>query len=138
MSDKVAPDVRSRMMSRVRSVDTQPELRVRRLLHKAGYRYRLHRKDLPGRPDISFSAKRKAIEVRGCFWHQHAEPACAKARLPVTRREWWAAKLATNVERDKRNELALRAQGWRLLILWECELRDDIALEARLTAFLSS
>jgi len=136
LPDTVTPQVRSRMMGRVRSSDTKPEMTVRRLLHSMGYRFRLHRPDLPGRPDISFSARRRAVEVRGCFWHQHPNAHCPKATIPATRRDWWAAKLRRNVERDLRNELALRNLGWALLVLWECELHDTERLRAQLTDFL--
>lgn len=126
------------MMSRVRSANTKPERAVRRLLHSLGYRFRLHRRDLPGRPDISFSAKRKAIEVRGCFWHQHPDPRCAKATIPATRSEWWKAKLQSNVARDRRNEIALKERGWAVLVLWECELSNLDQLQERLKIFLGS
>jgi DNA mismatch endonuclease Vsr len=128
------PEVRRRMMAAVRSKDTAPEMTVRRLVHGLGYRFRLHRRDLPGRPDLVFPARKAAVEVRGCFWHQHA--GCPRAALPRTRREWWEAKLASNVARDKRNAAALTAMGWRLLTVWECEVGDAEALETRLRDFL--
>lgn len=136
MTDKVSPDVRSRMMSKVRSADTRPELSVRRLLHALGYRYRLHAKGLPGKPDISFSAKRKAIEIRGCFWHQHPDPNCPKATIPVTRRDWWEVKLRSNVARDARNAEALSQLGWDVLVIWECDLRSAERLRRQLIEFL--
>ena len=110
-------------MSAVRGKDTRPEMLVRRALHGLGLRYRLHRSDLPGRPDLAFSAARVAVEIRGCFWHQHC--GCMRAKLPRTRADWWAAKLARNVERDNRNEAELLARGWRLQVVWECELARD-------------
>lgn len=128
------PEDRRRMMSRIRDRNTRPEMRVRQLLHAAGYRYRLHRRDLPGRPDIVFPTRRKAIEIRGCFWHRH--PGCKDATMPRTRRNWWEAKLTSNVERDIRNLAALEGMGWRVLVLWECELGDVPALAARLGKFL--
>ena len=128
------PEDRRRLMSRVRDRNTRPEMKVRRLLHAAGYRYRLHRRDLPGRPDIVFPTRRKAIEIRGCFWHRH--PGCKDATMPRTRREWWEAKLASNVERDARNLVALEEMGWRVLVLWECEMGDVPGLKARLGEFL--
>ncbi|WP_158916062.1 very short patch repair endonuclease [Caulobacter sp. S45] len=134
--DTVPPDVRSRIMSSVRSTNTKPELVVRRLLHSLGYRFRLHRADLPGRPDISFSAKRKVIDVRGCFWHQHPDPRCSKATIPTSRRDWWASKLQTNIDRDNRNALALQEHGWTSLVLWECELTNHDQLRIRLEDFL--
>lgn len=129
-------DAKRRNMQAIRSKDTAPELTVRRLLHKLGYRYRLHRRDLPGRPDIVLGSRRKAIEVRGCFWHQHPDPGCSKATLPATRREWWAAKLQANVRRDSENLSALSAAGWDVLVVWECELRDYAELQTRLMDFL--
>ena len=128
------PEQRRRMMSKIRSKDTKPELVVRRLLHSLGYRYRLHRPDLPGRPDIVFPSRRQVIEVRGCFWHGHT--GCKNASLPRTRRAWWEAKLLANSERDRRNLTALEQLGWRVLVLWECQLDDAAELEVRLRGFL--
>ena len=99
-------------------------------------RFQLHRRDLPGTPDIVLAGRRKIVEVRGCFWHRHPDPACRNAVLPKVRAEWWAAKLARNVERDARNLTALQAAGWSVLVLWECEVRDEAALAARLRSFL--
>ena len=118
------PPARRRNLAAVAGKDTAPELRVRRLLHAMGYRFRLHRRDLPGRPDIVLTARRKIVEVRGCFWHRHPDPACRNAVLPKVRADWWAAKLARNVERDQRNLTALCDAGWSVLVLWECEVRD--------------
>lgn len=128
------PEGRRRNLSAVRSRDTKPELLVRRGLHGLGYRYRLQDPRLPGRPDIVLAARRIAIEVRGCFWHRHG---CANSVLPRTRSEWWEQKLARNVARDAANAAAIVSAGWRLCIVWECELRRDLAgtLE-RLCAFL--
>ncbi len=120
-------------MQAIRGKDTKPEMLVRRLVHGMGYRFRLHRPDLPGRPDMAFPGRRCVIEVRGCFWHAHAS--CGRARLPATRREWWAAKLAANVARDRRNLAALRRAGWRVLVLWECQLGSQ-RLPARVSRFL--
>ncbi len=130
------PEARRRNLAAVAGKDTTPELRVRRLLFRMGYRFRLHRRDLPGTPDIVLAARRKIVEVRGCFWHRHPDPGCRNAVLPKVRADWWAAKLARNVERDARNLAALREAGWSVLVLWECEVKDDAALEARLRAFL--
>lgn len=113
---------------------TKPEMIVRRLLHAMGYRFRLHRRDLPGTPDIVLSRHRVAIQVHGCFWHQHE--GCRHANLPRSRTAYWHPKLARNVERDARSEAALRALGWHVLVLWECELKDLEALRERLQAFL--
>lgn len=130
-------EARRRNMSAVRGKHTKPELLVRSLLHRMGYRYRLHGRDLPGRPDIVFPTRRKAIEVRGCFWHRHPDPACRNAVMPATRREWWQAKLDANVARDARNLAALEDAGWAVLVLWECEVRRDQGdLSRRLRAFL--
>lgn len=129
---------RSAQMALVRGKDTKPEMVVRRLVHALGYRFRLHRKDLPGKPDIVLPRLRKAIEVRGCFWHQHPDPACSRARIPKTRQDFWVPKLLRNAARDSANEASLMNLGWDLLVVWECETvpsrREELA--ARLTAFL--
>src|SRR5271165_4643506 len=130
------PEARRRNLAAVTGKHTTPELRVRRLLFLMGYRFRLHRRDLPGTPDIVLSGRRKIIEVRGCFWHRHPDPACRNAVLPKVRAEWWAAKLTRNVERDARNLAALRDAGWSVLVLWECEVKDEAAIVSRLRAFL--
>ncbi|MCY3879284.1 MAG: very short patch repair endonuclease [Rhodobacteraceae bacterium] len=127
---------RSRNMRAIKGRDTKPEMRVRRLLHSMGYRYRLHRKDLPGKPDIVFGPRRKVIFVHGCFWHGHS---CkAGQRIPKTNTEFWSNKIEANIERDRRQLEALSQAGWTALMLWECELRDADALRDRLTAFLDS
>ena len=120
-----------------RAKDTKPELTVRQLLHRLGYRYRLHRRDLPGCPDIVFLRQRKVIFVHGCFWHQHTDPACKIARMPPSRQEFWGPKLALNVERDARSEKALENLGWRVLVLWECGLKDIDQTKDVLCSFLS-
>jgi DNA mismatch endonuclease Vsr len=130
------PPARRRNLAAVGGKDTTPELRVRRLLFRMGYRFRLHRRDLPGTPDIVLSGRRKIVEVRGCFWHRHPDPACRNAVLPKVRADWWAAKLARNVARDQQNLTSLQAAGWSVLVLWECEVRDETALAARLRSFL--
>ena len=124
---------RSAVMARVKGKDTSPELKVRRLAHRLGYRFRLHRKDLPGNPDLVFPGRKKVIFVHGCFWHGHD---CARgAREPKANAEYWRAKIARNRARDAASLEALAAQGWKALILWECELkRED--LPARLRRFL--
>jgi len=113
---------RSAQMARVKNRDTKPEMRVRRALHAAGLRYRLHAKDLPGRPDIVLRSRRIAIFVHGCFWHRHPDPTCKLARMPKSRVDFWEPKLEGNRARDLRNEAALRDAGWDVRILWECEL----------------
>lgn len=135
MADKISKERRSANMAAIRSKGTKPELAVRRLLHALGYRFRLHRKDLPGRPDIVFGPRKAAIEVRGCFWHQHPAPDCRDARPPSSNRGYWDAKLAGNVERDAANLAAMESQGWRVLVLWECEV-GSADLQFRLTEFL--
>ena len=117
-------------MRRVKGRDTGPELKVRRLLWGAGYRYRLQRKDLPGRPDIVLAGQRAAVFVHGCFWHGHDCP--RGARQPKANADYWTAKIGRNVERDARVQAELAAAGWRPVVVWECELKDTAALEARL------
>jgi len=134
MADTVTAQVRSRIMAKVKSKDTKPELAVRRLLHSLGYRYRLHRKDLPGKPDLAFPSRRKAVFVNGCFWHGHEN--CPRARLPSSNRNYWRAKLERNRERDERNLALLEEIGWSTMVVWECELRDVDAVVQNLTTFL--
>jgi DNA mismatch endonuclease Vsr len=117
------PDARRRNLAAVRGKDTKPELIVRRLLHAAGYRYRLQRRDLPGKPDIVLPGRQAVVDVRGCFWHRCPDPACKNAVLPKTRADWWAAKLDRNVERDRDNQAKLEAAGWRVAVVWECQVR---------------
>lgn len=129
------PDpLRSRTMRAVRSKDTKPELIVRKLAHKLGYRFRLHRRDLPGSPDLVFPGRRAVIFVHGCFWHGHD---CRRgARQPKTNAEYWQSKIARNQARDNLAVEDLSAMGWRCLILWECDLRDEEALIERLRQHL--
>lgn len=119
-----------------RSKDTGPELAVRRLLHGLGYRYRLHRRDLPGSPDIVFAARRKVVFVHGCFWHAHDDGVCRAASVPKTRSDFWRAKLSDNRERDSRHVAALEEGGWKVLIVWECWLRDVTKVATVLQTFL--
>ena len=138
MADTVSAAQRSRNMSRIRSKNTKPELKVRQLLHRAGYRFRLHGAArggaLPGKPDLVFAGRRKVIFVNGCFWHTHSCPAGTHA--PATNPEFWAAKRARTVSRDAAALQALQAAGWEALVVWECELRNTSALENELIAFL--
>ena len=125
---------RSQIMGRIRGRDTKPELAVRRMLHAMGYRYRLHRRELPGSPDVAFIRRRAAVFVHGCFWHGHG---CARgSRAPRTNAEFWRAKIARNRARDAETEAALAAKGWRALTVWECALREPGAVAAALRAFL--
>ncbi|WP_151971963.1 very short patch repair endonuclease [Erythrobacter sp. EC-HK427] len=128
MPDIVDAQTRSRMMSGIRDRDTAPEMLIRSGLHRMGFRYRLHDKKLPGRPDLVFPSRRAAIEVRGCFWHGHD---CNLFRWPGTRPEFWRRKISTNIARDARNRNALLNAGWRLAEVWECQLkgRERQALE---------
>jgi DNA mismatch endonuclease (patch repair protein) len=125
---------RSRNMARVRGKDTKPEMVVRRMLHALGYRFRLHRSDLPGCPDIVFPSRRKVIFVHGCFWHQHR--GCPKAKLPKTRRLFWETKLSRNKIRDGLQIKELNANGWDVLVVWECQLTDLAVLTRRLQCHL--
>lgn len=125
---------RSRIMRGNRQKDTKPELLVRRCLHAMGYRFRLHRRDLPGKPDIVLPRYRTVIQVHGCFWHQH--PGCKLSNVPRTRRDYWIPKLARNVERDAVSAKALETSGWRVVTLWECDVGDPAALRDRLNAAL--
>ncbi len=129
----VTPE-RRRIMSRVKPVDSKPELLVRRLLHSLGCRFRLHRRDLPGTPDIVLPSRRKVIFVHGCFWHRH--PGCIRTTDPKTRQDYWQAKFAANMERDGRNLRELKVEGWDPLVIWECETKDGDGLRIRLTRFL--
>jgi DNA mismatch endonuclease (patch repair protein) len=126
-------------MSRIRSTDTKPEMIVRRLVHSMGYRYRLHRKDLPGTPDLTFGPRRKIIEVRGCYWHAHIryDPSCWEARSEAkSNTGYWGPKMDRNVTRDEMNIARLGALGWSVLVIWECELRDIATVKDRIMRFL--
>ena len=133
MTDIITPAERSALMSRIRGVDTNPELFVRRSLHAMGYRYRTHVRELPGRPDLVFSRRHAVIFVHGCFWHRHG---CRKTYVPKTRESFWQRKFAGNVNRDKRNERLLAEAGWRVLVVWECEVEGDDSLLDRTVDFL--
>ena len=113
---------RSRNMSAIKSKNTKPEIKVRKVLHSMGYRFRLHRKDLPGSPDIVLPKYKTVIFVHGCFWHRHKN--CKYASTPKTRQEFWEAKFRENINRDKLNQENLSSKGWKIIILWECEIKD--------------
>ena len=135
MADDLTPEQRRRCMAAIRSKDTKPEMVVRQLVHRLGRRFRLHRKDLPGRPDLVFARDRKAIFVNGCFWHVHA---CRFGlRVPTSNMEYWSKKRARNVERDYLALKAMKEMRWRVLVLWECELKDRTVLENILRRFLA-
>lgn len=134
MADVVDAATRSRMMAGIRWRDTKPELAVRRAAHALGLRFRLHRRDLPGTPDLVFPGRRKVILVHGCFWHQH--PGCKFAAQPKTRPDFWLPKLARNTERDADALRLLEEAGWKPLVIWECEARNRERLDAILSRFL--
>ncbi|RKQ64148.1 very short patch repair endonuclease [Oceanibaculum indicum] len=133
MADRVSSNVRRRIMASVGTKNTGPELTVRRLLHRLGYRFRLHRKDLPGKPDIVFPGRRKAVFVHGCFWHGHD---CRWGKLPQSKLDYWGPKIAANMERDVRNRQDLTAIGWRSFAVWQCQLCDLDTLAQELVSFL--
>ena len=127
---------RSALMSRVRSKDTKPELVVRREAHALGYRFRLHRHDLPGTPDLVFPRLHKVVFVHGCFWHRHE--GCRRTTTPTTRAAYWQEKFEQNVRRDRRNIAMLETLGWKVLVVWECETFDRSGLQYSLSSFLAS
>lgn len=136
MTDRITPRERSVMMGRIRSRDTVPELTVRKLLHRLGYRFRLHSRTLPGTPDIVLSRHRAVVLVHGCFWHRH--PRCSKAYTPKSNVPFWQVKFETNVARDRRVRRELQKAGWRVLTIWECQTTRQAILAARLRRFLSA
>ena len=135
MADHVSPDIRSRIMGRVRGKNTRPEMQVRRLVTRMGFRYRLHRRGLAGKPDLAFPGRRKVIFVHGCFWHQHD---CARGTRPASNRDFWNNKLDRTVQRDNDNISALEESGWSVLVVWECETKDLERLEDRMKEFLET
>lgn len=134
MTDTRTKEQRSHIMKSVRTKDTGPEWTVRRLLFSMGYRYRLHRRSLPGCPDIVFPSRKKAIFVHGCFWHAHG---CEKGQAPKSRHDYWGPKLAANRRRDARNLKSLKALGWNVLTVWECEIHNAKSLKNKLVSFLT-
>ncbi len=134
MADNVSPEVRGRIMAQVKSKGMKLEIQVRRLLHSLGYRYRLHRADLPGKPDLVFPSRHKVVFVNGCFWHYHTD--CDRVRIPVANRDYWLTKLKQNQARDAHNIALLEENGWEVITVWECELRDISTTTERLVAFL--
>jgi DNA mismatch endonuclease, patch repair protein len=134
MPDIMTREERSERMSRVKNKDSKPEMRVRSLVHRMGYRFRLHNKKLPARPDIVLSRHRKVILIHGCYWHQHG--VCRPLAIPENNPDFWRKKFAENVQRDKRNLRELKKLGWRVLVVWECETMDAKLLERKLRRFL--
>ena len=134
MTDKLSKERRSENMRRIKSKGMKPEMLVRRLVHFMGYRYRLHRKDLPGKPDLVFGPRKKVIFVHGCFWHGHDAEGCPDRRTPKSNVSYWSPKLARNKARDAERLVALEKAGWKALTIWECETRSD--LSKRIKRFL--
>ncbi len=126
---------RSALMARVRTQHSKPEIAVRRVVHALGYRFRLHRRNLPGTPDLVFPKAKKVVFVHGCFWHRHR--GCSRTTTPKTRAAYWVAKFAANVRRDARTQRQLKSAGWRVLVVWECQTFDPSALAKRLARFLA-
>jgi DNA mismatch endonuclease, patch repair protein len=132
--DTISPEQRSLLMGRIRSKDTRPERVVRSMLHMMGYRFRLHRKDLPGKPDIVLPRHRKIVLVHGCFWHGHT---CQLASKPKSNRGYWRPKIAINRARDRRNRTSLKRAGWQVLELWECDIRGGRTIQQKLQRFMT-
>lgn len=136
MADRIDAAARSRNMSRIRSKGMKPEMAVRRAAHRLGYRFRLHRRDLPGTPDLVFPSRRKVIFVHGCFWHHHPDPMCKAAHVPRSNTDYWGPKLTRNTARDAVARTELEGAGWQVLELWECRVRDAKAIEHAIRDFL--
>jgi len=134
MGDNLTPEQRRYTMASVRSKDTKPEIKVRRLVHGLGYRYRLHRKELPGNPDLVFPSRKKVIFVHGCFWHGHKN--CPAAKRPLSNQDYWLPKLDRNKKRDQAHADKLRKLGWGILTVWECQTKDEKKLETTIKNFL--
>ena len=136
MVDTISSKARSANMASIRSTGMAPEISVRSMIHKLGYRFRLHRRDLPGKPDMVFPAKQKVIFVHGCFWHQHGSSKCRIARMPKSNLAYWKQKLEGNKARDKTNSSRLRKAGWGVLVIWECQLSNQDTLKNKIMRFL--
>ncbi|PZU44297.1 MAG: very short patch repair endonuclease [Sphingomonas sp.] len=134
--DTLSPEERSERMRRVRACDTKPEVRLRKLIWRLGYRYRKNRRDVCGNPDVAFMGRKRAIFLHGCFWHRHDCP--SGRRVPKSRVEFWTGKFQRNVERDRAVDVELATFGWRSLVIWECELRDVGTVEQRVREFLDA
>lgn len=137
MTDNLTPTQRSQCMSRIKGKDTKPEKTIRSLLHRMGYRFRIHRRDLPGNPDIVLPKYKKVIFVHGCFWHGHE--GCNRAKIPGSNKAFWHEKLSKNIERDRQNQKKIKILGWDYLIIWQCEIKkgDLDKLAQKLTCFLN-
>ena len=133
--DNLTKEERSLVMSKVRSKDTKPELTIRYIIHKAGYRYRLHKKSLPGKPDLVFASLGKIINVNGCFWHGHS---CKAGRIPKSNVQFWVNKIEANKARDKKNMRKLNRLGWSVKTIWECQTKDEVRVKNRLLRYLTS
>ena len=131
--DRLTPERRSWLMSRIGSKNTEPEVAFRSLIHRLGYRFRLHRRDLPGTPDLVLPGRRTVVFVHGCFWHGHA---CKREKMPKSRMDYWGPKIEANRQRDRKKARALRALGWRVITVWECELRNPDKLSTRIVRLL--
>lgn len=136
MIDVFSSEKRSRIMSRVRSYDTEPELKVRSIVHRRGYRFRIHQDKLPGNPDIVLSKHKKAIFIHGCFWHSHK--GCPRSKRPTSNFSFWQDKLDKNQERDKRVQKELQHLGWKYLVIWQCEIKKDDRLQKKIENFLKN
>lgn len=132
--DRLSVEKRSALMAGVKNRDTKPEIAVRSIIHRLGFRFRLHRNDLPGSPDLVFPSRRKVAFVHGCFWHQHS---CKRGTPPASNLEFWRKKLERNRQRDKDVATKLRSSGWRVIIIWECELSNEAKLARRINRLLS-
>jgi len=135
--DRISRAQRSENMRRIKSGGMKPEIAVRRLIHSLGYRYRLHRHDLPGRPDIVLGPRRKIVFIHGCFWHSHSKKGCPRTRVPKSNLSYWIPKLTRTRARDEQNTVELRKLGWRVFVVWECETANLNRLRQRLQAFLT-
>lgn len=138
MTDTISQGRRSEIMANIRSKDMKPEMLVRQLVYSMGYRYRLHQKDLPGKPDLVFRGRRKAIFVHGCFWHQHTDPACKISRSPKSNTRYWHPKLTRNMVRDAEHQAKLQHLCWDVLTVWECETKERDTLSRKISRFLQN
>lgn len=134
--DKISQERRRKNMQAIKSKNTKPEMVVRRLIHEMGFRYRLHGKNLPGKPDLVFSTRKKVIFIHGCFWHAHSNPECKISRVPKSNEEFWIPKLEATSIRDRKHITELQSLGWKSLVIWECEIKNKDILIKNITKFL--